>query len=75
MLHVPGVGRAGACESSGGGSLLQGAVAAAELGAYAGGEVGDEEDEIAEEGLQDGEAAADDGEVYFKGPAVIGFAD
>ena len=71
-LHVSGVSRAGARESSGRGSLLHGAVAAAELGAYAGGEVGDKEDKIAEEGLQDGEAAADDGEVYLEGPVVIG---
>ena len=75
MLHVPGVDRTGARESSGWGSLLHGAVAAAELGADAGGEVGDPEEGVAEEGLQDGEAAADYGEVYFEGPVVVGCMD
>ena len=43
-------------------------MAAGESGAEVGGEEGEEEGEFAEEGLQDGEAAADDGEVDFYGP-------
>lgn len=46
------------------GGVLQCAVAAGDFGADVRGEEGD----FAEEGLQDGEAAADDGEVDFDGP-------
>ena len=48
--------------------MLHGAVAVAESGAEVGGEEGDEEGEFAEEGLQDGEAAADYCEVDFDDP-------
>lgn len=50
------------------GSLFHGAAAGGDFGADVGGEEGDEEGEFAEEGLQDGEAAAGDGEVDFEGP-------
>ena len=61
-----GWGMMGPVELDGPGALFHGAVAAAELGAEDGGEEG----ELAEEGLQDGEAAADDGKVDFDDPAV-----
>ena len=43
-------------------------MAAGESGAEVGREERGEEGEFAEEGLQDGEAAADDGKVDFYGP-------
>ncbi len=45
-------------------------MAAAEFGAEVGGKEGDEEGDFAEEGLQDGQAAADDCEVDFDGPVM-----
>lgn len=56
-------------ESFGPGSFLHSGVAAAEFGADMGGEQWD----FAEERVQDGEAAADDGEVNFDGPVVNEF--
>ena len=60
--------RTGAGEFLGPGTLLHAAVAAAEFGADVRGQEGDEEADFAEEGLEDGEAAAGDGEVDFDGP-------
>ena len=65
----------GAGESFGPGALFVGAVAAAEFGADVGGEEGDEEGDFAEEGLEDGEAAADYGQVDFDGPVGIEFSN
>lgn len=66
LLHVVDLVSTGPGESFGPGGLLHAGVAAAELGADAGGEQWD----FAEEGVQDREAAADDGEVDFDGPVV-----
>lgn len=52
------------------GRFLHGAVTAAEFGAEVGREEGDEEGDFAEEGLKDGQAAADDCEVDFDGPVM-----
>lgn len=60
----------GPAEFFGPGSVLHCAVAAADFGAEVGGEEGEEEGDFAEEGLQDGEAAADDGEVDFEYPVI-----
>ena len=55
-------------ELLGPGTLLHAALAAAEFGAEVRGQEGDEEADFAEEGLEDGEAAAGYGEVDFDGP-------
>ena len=62
---------AGTGEFFGPGGALHGAVAAAEDGAEVGGDEGDEEGYFAEEGLEDGQAAADDGEVDFDDPVLV----
>ena len=50
--------------------MLHGAVTTAEFGAEVGGKEGDEESDFAEEGLQDGQTAADNCEVDFYGPVL-----
>ena len=70
-LHIPAC-VPGPGELARPGRLLHGAVAAAEFGAEVGGEEGDEEGDFAEEGLEDGQAAAGDCEVDFDGPVMDG---
>ena len=72
MLDVVDLVPAGPGEFLGPGALLHVAAAAAEFGADVRGQEGDEEADFAEEGLEDGEAAAGDGEVDFDGPVFVG---
>ena len=66
LLHVMDLISTGPGESFGPGSLLHCGVAAGEFGA----DMGGEQWNFAEERVQDGEAAADDGEVDFDRPVV-----
>ena len=69
MLDVVNLVRTtGPGELLGPGTLLHAALAAAEFGAEVRGQEGDDEADFAEEGLEDGEAAAGYGEVDFDGP-------
>ena len=71
MLDIVDLVPTGAGEFLRPGTLLHAAAVAAEFGADVRGQERDEEADFAEEGLQDGETAAGDGEIDFDGPMFI----